>query len=57
MALAPRRIVYNSCNPETQARDLEQLARDGYRLERLTPVDMVPHTTHVETVAALARER
>ena len=56
VALAPRRIVYISCNPETQARDLEQLARDGYRLERLTPVDMFPHTTHVETVAVLSRK-
>lgn len=54
-ALAPRRIVYISCNPVTQARDLEQLLRDGYRLTRLTPVDMFPHTTHVETVAALER--
>ena len=54
-AIAPRRIVYISCNPFTQARDLEQLLDDGYRLVRLTPVDMFPHTTHVETVAVLER--
>lgn len=51
--LSPQRIVYVSCNPKTQARDLEQLRREGYRLTRLTPVDMFPHTRHVETVAVL----
>nr|WP_195419285.1 23S rRNA (uracil(1939)-C(5))-methyltransferase RlmD [Collinsella sp. D33t1_170424_A12] len=55
-ALAPRRIVYVSCNPETQARDLEQLLSTGYELLRLTPVDMFPHTEHVETVAVLERQ-
>lgn len=54
-ALGPRRIVYISCNPQTQVRDLEQLGRAGYRLKRLTPVDMFPHTPHVETVATLVR--
>ncbi len=55
VSLAPRRIVYISCNPGTQARDLEHLGRAGYRLERLTPVDLFPHTEHVETVAVLTR--
>lgn len=55
VALAPRCIVYISCNPVTQVRDLEQLAHGGYRLARLTPVDMFPHTEHVETVAVLER--
>ncbi len=54
-ALAPRRIVYISCNPATQARDLEQLGRAGWRLVSLVPVDMFPHTEHVETVAVLTR--
>ena len=54
--LAPQRIVYISCNPTTQARDIEQLAGDGWRLGRLTPVDMFPHTSHIETVALLVRE-
>ena len=55
IALAPRRIVYISCNPVTQVRDLEVLGVGGYRLVRLTPVDMFPHTEHVETVAVLER--
>ena len=54
-SVAPRRIVYISCNPVTQARDLEAFAEVGYRLSRLTPVDMFPHTDHVETVATLER--
>ncbi|MFR4804495.1 MAG: 23S rRNA (uracil(1939)-C(5))-methyltransferase RlmD, partial [Eggerthellaceae bacterium] len=54
-SLAPRRIVYISCSPHTQVRDLEHLGRAGYRLERLTPVDLFPHTEHVETVAILIR--
>lgn len=53
--LGPRRIVYISCNPTTQVRDLEILGHQGYRLCRLTPVDMFPHTEHTETVAVLER--
>ena len=52
-AMAPRRIIYISCNPTTQARDLTELAQHGYHCTRLTPVDMFPHTDHVETVALL----
>lgn len=52
--LAPERFVYVSCNPQTQARDLALLG-DAYRIERVQPVDMFPHTTHVETVASLRR--
>lgn len=48
-------LVYVSCNPTTQARDAALLAEGGWRLERLRPVDMFPHTTHVETVARFAR--
>lgn len=55
-ALAPRRITYISCNPQTQERDLRHLLQKGYRLERLALVDMFPHTTHVETVAVLRRD-
>lgn len=55
MHLAPRRITYISCNPQTQCRDLQHLMQGGYRLERLALVDMFPHTTHVETVAVLRR--
>jgi 23S rRNA (uracil1939-C5)-methyltransferase len=54
-AAAPR-LVYVSCNPTTLAGDAKQLAADyGYRLERARPVDMFPHTPHVETVALLRR--
>ncbi len=51
---APRRIVYVSCNPATQARDL-QLLDVAYRVDRIQPVDMFPHTQHVENVVLLVR--
>ncbi|HQE69739.1 MAG TPA: RsmD family RNA methyltransferase, partial [Atopobiaceae bacterium] len=54
-ALTPERVVYVSCNPVTQARDLALFRRRGFRLERVSPVDMFPHTKHVETVALLSR--
>lgn len=55
LALSPRTVVYVSCNPVTQARDLEPLLASGYKLRSLTPVDMFPHTHHVETVALLSK--
>ena len=51
---APRRIVYVSCNPASQARDLAAFS-DQYRITRVQPVDMFPHTMHVENVCALER--
>jgi len=53
--MAPRRIVYISCEPRTQARDLGLLTQLGYRAERVWPVDMFPHTEHVETVVLMSR--
>ena len=52
LAIAPRRIVYVSCNPATQARDLELLS-EKYIVEKIRPVDMFPHTFHVENVVSL----
>jgi 23S rRNA (uracil1939-C5)-methyltransferase len=53
--MAPQRVVYVSCNPTTLARDLEILAKEGYRFRRVVPVDMFPHTAHVESVALMER--
>lgn len=50
------RIVYVSCNPSTQARDIEILSA-GYDVARIAPVDMFPHTFHVENVALLVRRK
>ena len=51
---APQRMVYVSCNPASQARDLAILCRD-YEITAVQPVDMFPHTMHVENVVALKR--
>ncbi len=53
--MQPERLVYVSCNPKTLARDLAWLCEHGFKLEQATPVDMFPHTMHVETVALLTR--
>ena len=49
----PKRIVYVSCNPATQARDAAALCNQKYELIKLLPLDMFPHTPHVENVATL----
>ena len=54
--LAPDRIVYISCNPETLARDLGYFTKHGYAVKKIRPVDMFPHTSHVECVVCLSRK-
>lgn len=53
--IAPERIIYISCNPETQARDCGVLAKAGYRIRRVQPVDMFPFTRHVECVVLMTK--
>ena len=55
LKLAPPKIVYISCNPSTQARDVGILA-EKYSVKKMQPVDMFPHTSHVENVALLVRK-
>ena len=57
VTLRPEKVVYVSCNVETQARDLSYLCRNGYKVKRIQPVDMFPHTNHVETVVLLSRNK
>lgn len=52
-SLSPKRVVYISCNPETLARDLHFLRQNHYKAETIQPVDMFPHTRHIECVVAL----
>lgn len=54
LEMEPKRIVYISCNPATQARDIT-LLDEKYKVEKIQPVDMFPHTQHVENVALLIK--
>ncbi len=55
MKLSPQKIVYVSCNPATQARDVKILVENGFHLVKMKPVDMFPHTYHIENVALLSK--
>ena len=49
----PQRLVYVSCDPATQARDLEYCIGGGYRISRIQPFDLFPHTRHIENIVSL----
>ena len=53
--MAPRRVVYVSCNPATAARDAAWLEKNGYHAEKVQPVDLFPRTKHIETVVLLSK--
>lgn len=55
VTLSPKRVVYISCNPETQRRDLFELVKGGYKVKKIQPVDMFPHTSHIECCVLLCR--
>ncbi|HKK68265.1 MAG TPA: hypothetical protein VJ946_08630, partial [Bacteroidales bacterium] len=55
LELHPEKVVYVSCNPATQARDLEMMSHD-YEVARIQPVDMFPQTHHVENIVLLQRK-
>ena len=55
--MSPERVVYVSCNPETLARDLRFLSENSdYKVKKIQPVDMFPHTEHIECVVLLTKE-
>ncbi len=54
--LRPRRIINVSCNPHALASDLTVLTQSGYRIREIQPIDMFPHTAHIESVTLLERE-
>jgi len=53
--LNPEKIIYVSCNPATQVRDIKLFAEAGYKLIKIRPVDMFPHTFHIENVALIVK--
>ena len=55
VSLGAGTIVYVSCNPSTLARDLKQFAEQGYSIERVVPLDMFPHTYHIEIAVKLKK--
>ncbi len=57
LRLAPEKIVYISCNPETQARDLRTLTAGGYKVKKIQPVDLFPFTRHIECIVSMSRQK
>lgn len=56
VSLSPKQVIYISCNPTTQERDLRYLTKHGYKVTEIQPVDMFPQTHHVETVVRLEKK-
>ena len=54
LAFRPQRIVYVSCDPATQARDLKEFVAGGYAVTRIQPFDLFPHTRHIENIVSLS---
>lgn len=54
-AMSPKKIIYISCNPATQAKNILEICEAGYRLTTLQPVDQFPHTIHIENIAILSK--
>jgi 23S rRNA (uracil1939-C5)-methyltransferase/tRNA (uracil-5-)-methyltransferase len=54
-AFGPERVIYVSCNPATQMRDLNAFVEHGYTLARIQPFDLFPQTRHLECVATLVK--
>lgn len=52
---SPKKVVYISCNPETQARDVQYLTKHGYKIKNMQPVDLFPHTDNVENIALIQK--
>ena len=50
-----KKIVYVSCNPSTQARDVNILIDNGYSIKNIQPIDMFPHTPHIENIVLLSK--
>ena len=55
LKLRPEKIVYVSCNPTTQVRDIQLMVNGGYKLIKIRPIDMFPHTYHIENLALLIK--
>jgi len=51
LSLAPQTLVYISCDPATLARDAKRLTNGGYQLQQITPFDLFPHTSHIESIS------
>jgi 23S rRNA (uracil1939-C5)-methyltransferase len=54
--MKPKKIVYISCGPDTQKRDVQYLLKNGYIMKKLVGVDMFPYTNHVESICLLVRK-